>query len=338
MCTLMWVFWTDITMVGAVSPAPCLWAIRAVRQTLRSDLARHVAGAQAAWDSPRVPAPQRETVTAHGLTFNITVHRPQAARTVLLLHGYLDQGRSMDALAEALPEDTRCLALDWRGHGRSSRAGAGGSYHIQDHARDLDALWDVLGLESPWVVGHSMGGNVALLVLGSGARRARGLVLLDTLGPPDEPATEAADRMKSALQARRARREPRVMAGVEQARARLLETNPGLTETGAARLLVDAVVAVDGGVRWAWEPAVQGTPLFRYTPQAWLSFLGGVACPTLLVRGDHGILAGRDVDASRYDAVKALSVVTLENTGHHLHVDAPEAIAAAVVAWMSSLG
>lgn len=277
------------------------------------------------------------TVTANGLALSVAVHRPQASQTVLMLHGYLDQGRSMDALAQALGESYRCIAPDWRGHGRSARAGAGGSYHIQDHARDLDVLWDVMGLAAPVVVAHSMGGNVAIMLLGSGARSARGLALLDTLGPPSEPETESAARLRTALEARRRPRSARVMADATVALERLLAANPHLSPTGAQHLLEHATVAVEGGLTWAWEPSVQGSPMFRYTEAGVGAFLKGLTMPVMVVRGTLGMIPPREGWPERYGALADLRLIDLQDVGHHLHVDATAQVAQALTPWMAGL-
>lgn len=105
--------------------------------------------------------------------------------TVLLVHGVTASHRSWDLLADRLP-DVRLVAPDLRGRGRSNEvAGPAG---MTAHARDLVAVLDHLGVETLTVVGHSMGGFVAVVLADQYPDRVRSLVLLDGGLPLDVPA------------------------------------------------------------------------------------------------------------------------------------------------------
>src|SRR4051812_12935645 len=112
--------------------------------------------------------PVPRVVEANGLKLRLWDHA-RAGPVVLFVHGYLDTGRSFDAVADALVH-VRCLALDMRGHGQSDRVGPGGSYHLLDHLKDLAVVLDTLekkGERVDALVAHSMGGNVAYLLAGA---------------------------------------------------------------------------------------------------------------------------------------------------------------------------
>jgi pimeloyl-ACP methyl ester carboxylesterase len=77
----------------------------------------------------------------------------------VLLHGWLDHAGSFDRLAPLLPGQT--VAIDFRGHGDSQWAGAGGFYHFVEYIADLDGALEVLSPQEPVrIVGHSMGAAV----------------------------------------------------------------------------------------------------------------------------------------------------------------------------------
>lgn len=107
-----------------------------------------------------------------------------AAPVVLAVHGITATHRSWPLVAAALPH-CRVVAPDLRGRGRS--AGLPAPYGLARHAEDLEALLDHLGVEEATVVGHSMGGFVAVSLADRIGRRARSLVLVDgglPLTPP----------------------------------------------------------------------------------------------------------------------------------------------------------
>lgn len=99
-----------------------------------------------------------------------------AGEWVLLLHGLFGSGDNLGALARALAADFRVVAMDLRNHGRSPHAP---TMTLAEMAGDAVALLDTLGIDAAHVVGHSLGGKVAMqLALGHPAR-VRRLVCAD---------------------------------------------------------------------------------------------------------------------------------------------------------------
>ena len=80
-------------------------------------------------------------------------------RPLLLLHGLGSSGRDWEYQVPALKRAHRLVIPDLRGHGASERAGA---YTVHQFARDAWALVDQLGCDEVDVLGHSMGGAVAM--------------------------------------------------------------------------------------------------------------------------------------------------------------------------------
>ena len=79
---------------------------------------------------------------------------------MVLLHGLASTHRIWDFVAPLLAQDFRVVALDQRGHGESAKPDGG--YDFATVAADLNGLLRALKIESPILVGHSWGGNVAL--------------------------------------------------------------------------------------------------------------------------------------------------------------------------------
>jgi pimeloyl-ACP methyl ester carboxylesterase len=80
-------------------------------------------------------------------------------------------------LAPALARDHRVILFDLRGHGLSDMPPSG--YTPGDHAADLGAVMDHLGIEKADVVGHSFGGTVALEYAARNPERVRTLTIAD---------------------------------------------------------------------------------------------------------------------------------------------------------------
>ena len=84
---------------------------------------------------------------------------------LLWLHGWQcsSTGELMPAAVRAPLRGRRSLLIDFLGHGYSDKP-LDFAYGLEDHARTIVALIDALGLGECGVVGHSMGGAVAILV------------------------------------------------------------------------------------------------------------------------------------------------------------------------------
>lgn len=81
---------------------------------------------------------------------------------LLLLHGLTGSGACWGPVARVLEGEFDVVMPDARGHGRSSAPVEGLRY--EDHAGDVVALIAALGLDRPFLLGHSMGGMTAALV------------------------------------------------------------------------------------------------------------------------------------------------------------------------------
>jgi lipase len=95
---------------------------------------------------------------------------------LLAIHGITGHGRRYRRLAEEAWPARRTIAVDLRGHGRSTNDGP---WSIPQHVRDLVDTLDSLGIDRLDVVGHSYGGAIGLALLAAAPERVARLVLLD---------------------------------------------------------------------------------------------------------------------------------------------------------------
>lgn len=90
-------------------------------------------------------------------------------RKILFVHGAGSNGHTWHRQGEAIGEKQSAIALDLPGHGRS--AGVEGMRTVRDYADFIAAFLDALKIESAVILGHSMGGAIAMeLALRHGAR------------------------------------------------------------------------------------------------------------------------------------------------------------------------
>lgn len=121
-------------------------------------------------------------VTAGALRLYVRGHGDPAAPPAILLHGIGGDHTTWDRVAEHLGDRHHLFAVDQRGHGASDRADA---YSFRLMAEDVWHLADGLGLDRVTLIGHSMGGLVALVAAQLRPERVAALVVEEA--PPPVP-------------------------------------------------------------------------------------------------------------------------------------------------------
>ena len=96
---------------------------------------------------------------------------------VVLLHGLFGQGSNLQSIARALEGQCRVHSLDLPDHGKSPWSDAGPS--ISSYADAVDAWMTAQGIQSAYVLGHSLGGKVAMALALKRPTRVTRLVVAD---------------------------------------------------------------------------------------------------------------------------------------------------------------
>ncbi|GAB4021161.1 alpha/beta fold hydrolase [Spirosoma koreense] len=113
----------------------------------------------------------------------------QAQLTIVFLHYFGGSVLEWQAVMQLLSDQYRCLAIDLRGHGDSEAPAA--DYSVETMADDVRALLQVLEIQDFVLVGHSMGGKVALDLASRQPAGLRSVLLLAPSPPVPEPIPEA---------------------------------------------------------------------------------------------------------------------------------------------------
>lgn len=136
---------------------------------------------------------QNDTLEARGLTFHVYRWPGADPEPLVLLHGWGDTGETFQFLVDCLSAERTCIAIDMRGFGRTQRPPDG--YWFADYLADVEAVLDQLLPDAPVdLVGHSMGGNIAMLYAGIRPQRIRRLVSLEGFGMARTSADQAPAR------------------------------------------------------------------------------------------------------------------------------------------------
>ena len=114
-----------------------------------------------------------------GPDLNVKEFGSPGDRAVVLLHGYSASVEWWNRVAAALP-DHRVVAVDLVGHGGSEAPSDAASYSIDAQASAVRNALDALGVRHAVMVGHSMGGFVALALAEQDPERVERVVISDT--------------------------------------------------------------------------------------------------------------------------------------------------------------
>lgn len=277
------------------------------------------------------PGVEIQLDTRQGRLAGLTWRRPDGPR-VLALHGWLDNAASFVPLAPLLP-GLDLVALDLPGHGHSAHRHFTARYHFIDYLFDVDAALDALGWADCHLLGHSMGAAVAVLYAAGAPERVRSLVLLDSIGPLAAEADHTAERLRRSLaKNRRGSGEPRLYDTIDDmVRARRKATE--LSEAAARLICERAARAVDGKFTWRSDPALNWVSSLVMTEEQALDLLRHIDAPVLTMHvTPESPWFTRERIAARQAALPNGRHLTLEGH-HHLHMDAPAAIAETIEAF-----
>jgi pimeloyl-ACP methyl ester carboxylesterase len=243
-------------------------------------------------------------------------------RPLVLLHGFT--GSKLDFMPRLgeLAKTGRVLIPDLRGHGDSSNTGDAKGYSLGQCASDLLGFLAKLEIAECDLLGHSMGGMIALRAVLADPQRIASLILMDT-------AARAPDGI---------RRETLELGG-QVARsvgmARMAEILREHAASDEHRTVADRRLQVElGDAYWenwrypnyrSMDPiafGAFGTAMFDQEPM--LDRLTEIACPTLVMvgDGDGGFLASSEELARGIPAAK---VAVIPNAGHQPQLENPDA-------------
>lgn len=256
---------------------------------------------------------------------------------VLALHGWLDNAASFLPLAAYLP-GLDLVAIDLPGHGRSAHLPPGVDYAIPTAMHAVLDVADALGWERFGLLGHSMGAGIASLLAAACPERVQRLVAIEALGALPETVENTVTRLRDALAAARrpAGRRLRMFTELETpVRARAL-SRTGRIEPEAARLLVARGLrevrdeAGRSGWEWSSDPRLmQPTPVRMTEPQV-RALIAGIECPTRVIHADPAQPYLPEPRRSEHAALLARGERIVLPGGHHLHMEQPAVVAAAI--------
>ncbi len=248
----------------------------------------------------------------NGLELPYVEQGDQSGVPVLLLHGYADSWHFWEPLLPLLPSTIHCFAISERGHGDAGKPRSG--YRLEDFSEDAVRFIDSVGLERAVVVGHSSGGYIARRVALDHPDRLLGLMLIGSplsLHQRRTTFTEAVNNL----------RDPVDPTFIEE----FLDVFPLFGPV--PRSLLDAT-----RTEMAKMPARVWQATLRGLTEADPPDSRAISVPTVVVWGDRDEFLARSEQEALAAAISGSRFVAYEGAGHLVLWDAPERIAADLVA------
>ncbi|MDQ7052826.1 MAG: alpha/beta fold hydrolase [candidate division KSB1 bacterium] len=247
----------------------------------------------------------------------------RAELTLIILHGLLGSGRNWHTIATRLSERYRVIVPDMRNHGRSPHSE---THRLADMVEDVYELQQDTGALPAVILGHSMGGLVAMEMAFRVPEALQGLIVVDIAPRPHRA------RVADVLEA---------MTGV---RLHDLQTKKEVDEALAQAIASPVVrqfvltnlMAAETGFQWRVNLPVLQRFLIEsqsYRPAPTDMYEG----PTLFIRGGKsGYIRDEDFSLLQHHFPR-VRLETVPDAGHWVHYEAPDTLLRLVVEFLQEV-
>lgn len=246
-----------------------------------------------------------------------TAQSPSQRLPVVLIHGLFGNLDNLGVLARDLQQQRDVVQLDLRNHGLSPRSP---EMNYPAMAQDVLDLLDELQIERAILIGHSMGGKVAMMLSALAPERINHLIAID-IAPVDY----------------RLRRHDRVFSALRAV------SDAGITQRQQAATLMRETLHEEGVIQFLLKSFHQGEWRFN-VPVLWEQYENIVgwqevpawAHPTLFIRGElspyikdeHRAIIARQFPTARAHVIAG--------SGHWVHAEKPQAVLQAIHRFLPS--
>ncbi|KQY64660.1 MULTISPECIES: alpha/beta fold hydrolase [unclassified Nocardioides] len=233
---------------------------------------------------------------------------------VILLHGLAGHALEWAGTIEALASRFRVVSIEQRGHGSSTRRPDDVSREA--YVADVVAVIEELETDDVFLIGHSLGAHTAMLVAARHPRLVGRLVMLE--GGLGGEGPESVDAVHEWL------------AGWP---APFIDSDDFVQFFGGnpvvGRAWAEGLEERDDGLWPQWDADTLTAALAPVAEREYVEEWAAVTAPTLLVRGENGMIPGDQFDRMLM-ARPETRLVTVPHAGHDVHLEQP-------TAWLAAL-
>jgi pimeloyl-ACP methyl ester carboxylesterase len=258
---------------------------------------------------------------AGSLTMEMAVRLDQGSGSpVVLLHGFPGNGADWETVAARLTDRHRTVVVDLLGFGSSPTPDRFGDLWTEAQAEALAATFERLGLDQPAVVGHDMGGPVALTFLRQYPRRLSHLALISTNTFGDTPVDFPLSLMR--------------LPGVGRLLEPIVFGRVSLSTLGRIASKTSGISPAPNNRREARTIRTIFAEVLRQLPHLYKPIedtLPSIDIPTVVIWGDRDMFFSAAQGQRTADAIPGAEFVLLPECGHFPPIERPEAVASALL-------
>ena len=281
--------------------------------------------------------PEPLTLDVPGLRIAALAWGPVHGAPVLAFHGWLDNAATWTGVAPSLAAaGMRVVAIDFPGHGASSHRSSDATYSFGDMLLVALDVLDALGWGQASLLGHSMGGAVAMMTAAAAPERVVKAALVEGFTPLTTPEEDAGAQLRrglaSTLRYRNGENRPHLDRASIEAR---IAARPWPILPSSVATLADRGTRRDGDA-WVFthDPRLKSESLSRLTRGQVGSIVACVTCPVLLVAARDSLPYANDEIQGYFARLPQLQFVAIDGH-HHVHMDHPERVAPHVLNFLA---
>ncbi|NRA41194.1 MAG: alpha/beta fold hydrolase [Pseudomonadales bacterium] len=267
------------------------------------------------------------------LHYQLLPSASQSSTSLILMHGLFGESGNLMNIAKALHQqlDINVILADMINHGASPH-----SYHMSyiAMAESVEALIDDLHLEHVILLGHSMGGKVAMQMAARATFDYQGLIIAD-IAPVDYPPLhlpiiEAMQRIEQAF----------LVGQIRQRREADAMLAEAVGELSLRQFLLKNLKR-QADHRWSWQfglaEIAESYPELAKAPQFDESLHQCFAAPTLVIKGENSDYVQKASTAAFEQRFSDLQLKVISDAGHWLHAEKPQLFINTVQRYLQSL-
>jgi pimeloyl-ACP methyl ester carboxylesterase len=259
------------------------------------------------------------TVEVDGRRVHYVVSGAWDAPTLLMIHGGGAHTGWWHLLTPLLESEWHTVAIDLSGHGGDSQRRP--EYVLEGWCEEVVAVAEAIGDPSVVLIGHSMGGGVALATAALDPRLASGVALIDSaVWAPYLSRFQGKGRPTTY---------PSRQAAIDA--FRLLPPQPVTNRAAVETLAPMSIAPRDGGWSWKWDPDA----LTSFDGATVRELLPRIECPLIEIAGELSDHVGADaIELLAERTGREVPLIEIPGAYHHVMLDKPAEVAAALVPYL----
>ena len=232
-------------------------------------------------------------------------------RPVIILHGLFGSARNWQGIARSLAENHRVITPDLRNHGQSFHEN---SMSYIDMADDIITLCDHLNLSDAILIGHSMGGKVAMTVALTHPEQFSALIIVDIA--PFDYEHSFHDLVEAMLNMDLKNLKNR--AGAEA------ELKKITNDINIIQFILQNLIRVEGNFCWRINLDTISASLTSLSQFPENLKTRSCRIPSLFLGGSESAYLTSMHNTAIYRHFPAAEITMIEGSGHWLHVEKPK--------------